>query len=187
MFVASWASASIPSIAGKEVCGPGEGGVAPVAATRRGKPQPQAVGGRLNIGYAYGAGGGAKNVVPPAQKRDAVQVLQVGFTIRERRACAVIGVSRSSQRYRNHARDQTAVQMRLRDLAAARPLWRAALACPAATCIWARQPQARVPPVSPRWQGVAAQNTEETDQCAARCAAAGTGSSSTLEHGCSDR
>ncbi len=49
-----------------------------------------------------------------------VQDLQVGFQVSERRACAVVGISRSSNRYRSTAQDQTALRMRLRDLAAAR-------------------------------------------------------------------
>jgi putative transposase len=49
-----------------------------------------------------------------------VQFLQVGFQVSERRACAVIGLNRSTQRYQSTAQDQTALQMRLRDLAAAR-------------------------------------------------------------------
>jgi putative transposase len=47
-------------------------------------------------------------------------VLQVGFQVSERRACAVIGIRRSSLRYRSRASDQTAIRMRLRDLAATR-------------------------------------------------------------------
>jgi putative transposase len=46
--------------------------------------------------------------------------LQTGFRISERRTCAVLQFSRSSLRYRSTARDQTALRMRLRDLAAAR-------------------------------------------------------------------
>ncbi len=56
----------------------------------------------------------------PAQKREVVQFLQVGFHVSERRACAEVDVRRSSHRYRSTASDQTALQMRLRDLAAAR-------------------------------------------------------------------
>ena len=47
-------------------------------------------------------------------------MLHVGFPISERRAGAVIGIGRSSLRYRSRASDHTAVRMRLRDLAAAR-------------------------------------------------------------------
>jgi putative transposase len=49
-----------------------------------------------------------------------VQTLQVGFQVSERRACAVVGMQRSTYRYRSSAKDQTALRMRLRDLAAAR-------------------------------------------------------------------
>lgn len=56
----------------------------------------------------------------PAQKRDVVTFLHTGYRISERRAADVIQINRSSLRYRSTARDQTALRMRLRDLAAAR-------------------------------------------------------------------
>jgi putative transposase len=46
--------------------------------------------------------------------------VRVGFQVSERRACQVIPVHRSSDRYRSTAREQTALRMRRRDLAAAR-------------------------------------------------------------------
>lgn len=49
-----------------------------------------------------------------------MQFLRVGFQVSERRACQAIGINRSSYRYTSTAKDQTALQMRLRDLAAAR-------------------------------------------------------------------
>jgi putative transposase len=49
-----------------------------------------------------------------------VQFLRVGFKVSERRACQAIGIHRSSYRYTSTAQDQTALQMRIRDLAAAR-------------------------------------------------------------------
>jgi putative transposase len=49
-----------------------------------------------------------------------VRFVRVGFQVGERRACHVIPVHRSTQRYRRIARDQTALRMRLRDLAGAR-------------------------------------------------------------------
>jgi putative transposase len=58
--------------------------------------------------------------VKPAQKRAAAQFFRVGFRVSERRACRVAGVPRSSYRYRSQAADQTALRLRLRDLAAAR-------------------------------------------------------------------
>lgn len=56
----------------------------------------------------------------PAQKRAVVRFFRVGFRVSERRACRVVGVPRSSCRYRSAARDQTMLRLRLRDLAAAR-------------------------------------------------------------------
>lgn len=56
----------------------------------------------------------------PAQKRAAAQFFRVGFRVSERCACRLVGVARSSYRYRSQAADQTALRLRLRDLAAAR-------------------------------------------------------------------
>jgi putative transposase len=58
--------------------------------------------------------------VKPAQKRAVVAYFRTGFRVSERRACRVAGVPRSTCRYRSHAQDQTALRVRLRDLAAAR-------------------------------------------------------------------
>ena len=46
-----------------------------------------------------------------------MQFLRVGFKVSERRACWVIPIARSSQRYRSQAKDQRALRPRLRDLA----------------------------------------------------------------------
>lgn len=56
----------------------------------------------------------------PAQKRAVVRYFRAGFRVSERRACRVAGVPRSTWRYRSVARDQTALRVRLRDLAASR-------------------------------------------------------------------
>jgi putative transposase len=58
--------------------------------------------------------------VKPAQKRSAVQFFRAGFRVSERRACRLSGVARSSYRYCSVAADQTALRLRLRDLAATR-------------------------------------------------------------------
>jgi putative transposase len=58
--------------------------------------------------------------VKPAQKRAVVRYFRTGFRISERRACHLVGVARSSYRYRSQAADQTALRLRLRDLAATR-------------------------------------------------------------------
>ncbi len=49
-----------------------------------------------------------------------MQFLQVGFRISERHACRVLQLRRSTLRYQSRAQDQTALRMRLRELAAAR-------------------------------------------------------------------
>lgn len=59
-------------------------------------------------------------MVKPAQRRELVPCVRVGFQVSERRACHVIPMHRSAYRYRSVARDQTALRLRLRDLAAAR-------------------------------------------------------------------
>jgi putative transposase len=46
--------------------------------------------------------------------------VRVGFQISERRACRLVGVARSSYRYRSVATDQSALRIRLRDLATTR-------------------------------------------------------------------
>ena len=56
----------------------------------------------------------------PTQKRAVAHYFQVGFRVSERRACRLAGVARSSFRYRSQAADQTALRLRLRDLAATR-------------------------------------------------------------------
>jgi hypothetical protein len=55
-----------------------------------------------------------------APRRELVQCVRVGFQVRERRACRVIPVHRSSYRCRRVARDQPALRMRRRELAATR-------------------------------------------------------------------
>ena len=56
----------------------------------------------------------------PAQKRAVVRYFRTGFRVSERRACRVAMVPRSSCRYRSVAADQTALRLRLRDLATTR-------------------------------------------------------------------
>ncbi len=56
----------------------------------------------------------------PAAKRNAVAHLVDGYEMSERRACDVIGVERSSVRYRSRRPDDAALRERMRDLAAER-------------------------------------------------------------------
>ncbi|MEZ4522924.1 MAG: IS3 family transposase [Thermomicrobiales bacterium] len=54
-------------------------------------------------------------------KREAMEHLQDRFTVSERYACRLVGVSRSTVRYQRRSRDDTALVERLRELARARP------------------------------------------------------------------
>jgi putative transposase len=58
--------------------------------------------------------------VKPAQKRAVAHYFRVGFRVSERRACRLVGVARTSYRYRSQAADQTALRLHLRGLAATR-------------------------------------------------------------------
>jgi putative transposase len=59
--------------------------------------------------------------VRPAARRAAVGLLQQRFGVSERRACRVVGICRSSMRYRPAARpDEPVLRQRLRELAAER-------------------------------------------------------------------
>jgi putative transposase len=49
-----------------------------------------------------------------------VDFVRVGFAVSERRACRVIGCHRKTYRYRSRAKDQTALRIRLRELATVR-------------------------------------------------------------------
>jgi putative transposase len=60
--------------------------------------------------------------VKPAQRRAAVRHLLEQGDISERHACGLVGLGRSSLRYRSHRpADETALQQRLGELAATRP------------------------------------------------------------------
>src|SRR5215212_6307026 len=95
------------------------GGAAPATPGRGGEPEAEAAGRRPLAGQAHAAGGPPKKLVKPARKRAVVCYFRAGFQVSERRACRVVGIPRSSYRYRSTARDQTALRLRLRDLAAA--------------------------------------------------------------------
>jgi putative transposase len=53
-------------------------------------------------------------------ERAVAAYFRTGFQVSERRACRVAGLPRSIWRYRSQAQDQTALRVRLRDLAATR-------------------------------------------------------------------
>lgn len=59
-------------------------------------------------------------MVTPVARREAVAHLKMAFEVSERRACCVLGVDRSSVRYRSIRADDVAVRARLRELASVR-------------------------------------------------------------------
>ena len=59
-------------------------------------------------------------MVRPGVRRDVASVLRGTYQISERRACAAMGFLRSVQRYQSRRDPQTALRMRLKDLAAVR-------------------------------------------------------------------
>ncbi len=59
-------------------------------------------------------------MVTAAGKREVVAHLRTSFEVSERRACAALGVDRTSVRYRSKRPDDAAVRARLRELAAIR-------------------------------------------------------------------
>ena len=56
-------------------------------------------------------------MVGPAAQREAVAHLQASFGLSERRACSLIGVDRTTIRYRSCRPDDAALRSRLRELA----------------------------------------------------------------------
>jgi putative transposase len=52
--------------------------------------------------------------------RERVGHLEEAYWVSERRACKVIGISRSSHRYRSHRRDDRALRMRILEIAETR-------------------------------------------------------------------
>jgi len=59
-------------------------------------------------------------MVTPAARREVVAHMRSVFEVSERRACAVLGVDRTSVRYRSDRPDDAAVRARMRELAAIR-------------------------------------------------------------------
>jgi putative transposase len=59
--------------------------------------------------------------VTPAERRAAVEWLQERYAFSERRACRLVGIGRTTARYRSARTDDTPLRTRLRELAADRP------------------------------------------------------------------
>jgi putative transposase len=65
--------------------------------------------------------GGVKKVLKPAPKREAVTFLAEGHAVSHRPACGLLELGRSTFYYVSRRKDDRALRMRLRELAAARP------------------------------------------------------------------
>lgn len=59
----------------------------------------------------------SKKLVRPAARRRAVEDVRQTFGISERRACAILGVDRSSMRYAHRRGDDDDLRSRLREIA----------------------------------------------------------------------
>ncbi len=62
----------------------------------------------------------SKKVLPPTDRREAVGVMRGAHGLRERRASLLIGLARTSCRYRKQRGDEAKLRERLRELAQAR-------------------------------------------------------------------
>jgi putative transposase len=58
--------------------------------------------------------------VKPSRRRPVVEYLCGGYGVSERRACGVAQLARSTRRYRSRKDPQTALRMRIREIARAR-------------------------------------------------------------------
>src|SRR5262249_21176399 len=94
---------------------------APGAPARGGEYPAETPGRRSHAGQAHARGGAARKRMTPARRRELVGWLQATFQISCRRACGLAPFSRCAWYRPSRARDQTALRMRIRELAHARP------------------------------------------------------------------
>src|SRR5690348_8659249 len=88
----------------------------------RGERPAQAAGGRAGARQSGAQGGAPKKLVRPAQRRAAAGWLRTHYAFSERHACRLVGLGRSTARYRSRRRaDEATVRQRLRELATERP------------------------------------------------------------------
>ena len=80
-------------------------------------------------------------MVTPAARREAVAHLRGRLGVSERRACSIIGADRTSIRYRSRRSDDTALRVRLRELASSVDVQLSAAAHFAAARLREDQPQ----------------------------------------------
>ena len=91
-----------------------------MARARGGEQEAQATGCRSEPRQEDAAGRALKKTLRPAVKRVLVREVQVAYRVAERRACRVLGFSRTTYRYRSRRDPRAELRIRLRDLAASR-------------------------------------------------------------------
>src|SRR5208282_3015094 len=89
-------------------------------ATARGERQAQAAGGGSVAGPAHAAGDRPKKAVRPRHRRELGRWTQAAFVVSERRVSRLLPIQLATLRYRSRRDPQTALRMRLRELAASR-------------------------------------------------------------------
>ena len=87
----------------------------------RDKPAAQECGGRSDAGQTGAQGSCVAKMVTPAMRRQAAAWLQQRLGLSERRACRIVGVNRSTCRYRARRQQAGPLLERMRELAAERP------------------------------------------------------------------
>ena len=104
-----------------EVRPPGRERVAPAPAVG-GRKQPVKTARRGSLArQAHAVGGPAKKSLRPARRRELAGWLQDTFQVSCLRACRLAQFSRAAWYRKSQAKDQTALRLRIRDLAQARP------------------------------------------------------------------
>ena len=104
----------------EEVWGTGRLGAPSSKTARGGEPAAQAPGGGPDARQADVAGCPLKKILKPAQMRERVGHLEEAYWVSDRRACRIIGIYRSSHRYRSHHRDGRSLRKRIIEIAQTR-------------------------------------------------------------------
>ena len=105
----------------EEVRQPGRARGARAAADARGERALEAPGGRPDARQADPPGGDPKKRLRPARRRELAQWIQDRYQVSCRRACALGDICPNTWYYRSQARDASALRMRIREIAQARP------------------------------------------------------------------
>jgi hypothetical protein len=105
----------------EKVWQPGRGRGAGAPAEARGECAPEARGDGSDARQARPPGGVPKKRLRPARRRALAQWIHDRFQVSNRRACALGDICPDTWYYKSRARDASALRMRIRELAPARP------------------------------------------------------------------